>query len=57
MQPFCTIRRSAGESRAIGEKGHRTLLSAVLPRLAQYEIVPATLVAQLLQLIEKTDDK
>ena len=46
-----------GESRAIGEKGHKTLLSTVLPRLAQYEIVPATLVAQLLQLIDKTDDK
>jgi len=29
----------------------------VLPRLAQYEVVPATLVAQLLQIIGTTDDK
>ena len=33
------------------------LLELVLPRLAQYEVVPATLVAQLLQIIGTTDDK
>lgn len=49
--------RALGESRLVGEKGHKTLLSVVLPRLAQYELVPATLVAQLLQLIGTTDDK
>lgn len=50
-------RHEPGESRLVGEKGHKTLLSVVLPRLAQYELVPATLVAQLLQLIGTTDDK
>ncbi|KAL3136456.1 hypothetical protein ABBQ38_005712 [Trebouxia sp. C0009 RCD-2024] len=49
--------RALGESRLVGEKGHKTLLSVVLPRLAQYELVPATLVAQLLQIIGTTDDK
>lgn len=47
----------SGESRLVGEKGHKTLLTVVLPRLAQYEVVPATLVAQLLQIIGTTDDK
>ncbi|DBA86816.1 TPA: hypothetical protein ACH3X2_005399 [Trebouxia sp. C0005] len=49
--------RALGESRNVGEKGHKTLLELVLPRLAQYEVVPATLVAQLLQIIGTTDDK
>ena len=53
----CLRLQSSGESRNVGEKGHKTLLELVLPRLAQYEVVPATLVAQLLQIIGTTDDK
>ena len=48
--------RPAGEVRITGSKGHRQLLEAVLPKLCLYEVVPATLVAQLLQLLATTDE-
>eukprot|EP00891_Asterochloris_glomerata_P008567 jgi/Astpho2/8567/fgenesh1_pg.00125_%23_57_t len=47
---------AAGEVRITGSKGHRQLLEAVLPKLCLYEVVPATLVAQLLQLLATTDE-
>ena len=47
----------AGELRSAGEKGHKQLLGAVLPRLAQYEALPPTLVPQLIQLSSATEDR
>lgn len=48
---------AAGELRAVGEKGHKQLLLSVLPRLAQHELPPASLVPQLIQLAAATDDR
>ena len=48
---------SAGELRSVGDKGHRQLLGAVLPRLALYEALPPTLVPQLIQLSSATEDR
>ena len=47
----------AGELRAVGEKGHKQLLTAVLPKLAQHELPPASLVPQLIQLAAASDDR
>lgn len=47
-----------GELRTTGEKGHKLLLATVLPRLAQFEVLPAQmLVPQLLQLMGTGDDR
>ena len=45
-----------GELRSVGDKGHRVLLASVLPRLAQFEALPAALIPQLIQL-SGTDDR
>ncbi|KAK9807563.1 hypothetical protein WJX72_002624 [[Myrmecia] bisecta] len=54
---FTELARALGELRTTGDKGHKQLLGIVLPRLSQYEVLPATIVAQLLQLIQGADDK
>ncbi len=41
----------------MGEKGHRQLLTAVLPRLAQHELPPASIVPQLIQIAAASDDR
>ena len=51
------LMRALGELRHTGEKGHRALLQAVLPRLAQMEALPAALVPQLLQVKGAGDDR
>ena len=48
---------AAGELRSVGDKGHKQLLGSVLPRLAQYEALPPTLVPQLIALSAATDDR
>jgi hypothetical protein len=49
--------RALGELRHTGERGHRALLQAVLPRLAQMEALPAALVPQLLQVKGAGEDR
>ena len=59
VQPsaYAELVHALGELRATGEKGHRHLLAAVLPRLAQMESLPASLVPQLLQVKGAGDDR
>lgn len=47
---------AAGELRSVGDKGHKLLLASILPRLSQFEALPAALVPQLIQL-SSTDDR
>lgn len=47
----------AGELRNGGEKGQKQLLTSVLPRLAQHEVPPASLVPQLIQLASASEDR
>ena len=55
---YLELIRSLGELRTTGEKGHKQLLATVLPRLAQFEVLPAQmLVPQLLQLMSTGDDR
>eukprot|EP00884_Botryococcus_braunii_P006245 jgi/Botrbrau1/15621/Bobra.4_1s0009.1 len=55
---FVELLRALGEARSLGEKGHKSLSGVVLPRLALYEVLPATVVAQLLHLTSASaDDK
>ena len=49
--------RALGEPRAAGERGGRALLASALPRLAQLEGAPASLVPALLQLAHAGDDR
>lgn len=60
VQPtsYLELVRYLGELRVTGEKGHKQLLATVLPRLAQFGVLPAQLlVPQLLQLMSTTDDR
>ena len=55
---YLELIRSLGELRTTGEKGHKQLLATILPRLAQFEVLPAQmLVPQLLQLMGTGDDR
>ncbi|CAL8471398.1 g10940 [Coccomyxa elongata] len=55
---YLELVRYLGELRVTGEKGHKQLLATVLPRLAQFGVLPAQLlVPQLLQLMSTTDDR
>lgn len=54
---YSDVIRALGEIRVSGDKGHKGLVSTVLPRLALYEVVPATLAAQLLQIVGSTEDR
>jgi hypothetical protein len=46
-----------GELRSAGEKGQRQLLISILPRLAQMENLPASLIPQLLQVLSTSSDR
>ena len=48
---------TAGEMNTLGEKGMKPLLLGLLPRLAQHELPPATLVPQLIQMAANSDDR
>ncbi|KAK9919131.1 hypothetical protein WJX75_009619 [Coccomyxa subellipsoidea] len=55
---YLELIRFLGELRTTGEKGHKQLLATILPRLAQFEVLPAQmLVPQLLQLMGTGDDR
>ena len=51
------MRLTVAEAKALGEKGQKQLLLGLLPRLAQHEVPPPTLVPQLLQLTAESDDR
>ncbi|KAK9794598.1 hypothetical protein WJX73_004152 [Symbiochloris irregularis] len=53
---FTELERALGELRSTGDKGHKMLLSSVLPRLSQFEGLPPALIPQLIQLSD-TDDR
>ena len=59
LQPvtYVELVRLLEDAHAQGEKGHRQLLGVVLPRLLQFEVVPPTLVPQLLQFASHIDDR
>ncbi len=59
MQPgtYLELLRLMGELRGAGEKGQRQLLISVLPRLAQMENLPTSLIPQLLQLLSTGSDR
>ena len=46
-----------GELKSAGEKGQRQLLISILPRLAQMENLPASLIPQLLQILSTSSDR
>lgn len=41
----------------MGEKGVKQLVGSVLPKLAQHQVPPASLVPQLVQLAAASDDR
>ena len=59
MQPstYLELVRFMGELQGGGEKGQRQLLISVLPRLAQMENLPASLIPQLLQILSTGSDR
>jgi hypothetical protein len=59
LQPvsYLELVRYLGDVRSTGDKNHKLLLSSILPRLAQMEGLPASLTAQLLQLMGGSDDR
>ena len=59
MQPstYLELLRFLGELRGAGEKGQRQLLVSVLPRLAQMENLPASLIPHLLQILSTGSDR
>ena len=59
LQPstYLELLRLMGELRSAGEKGQRQLLISVLPRLAQMENLPTSLIPQLLQLLSTGSDR
>ena len=44
---YAELIRTLGELHTAGEKGHRQLLTAILPHIALYETLPASLVPQV----------
>lgn len=54
---FVELLRALGEAKSLGEKGHRNLIGFVLPRLAAFEVLPANMVAQLLQVTASSADE
>ena len=59
MQPstYMELLRFMGELSSAGEKGQRQMLIAILPRLAQMENLPASLIPQLLQILSTGSDR
>lgn len=59
LQPFAYLElvRYLGEIRSTGDKGHRLLTVSILPRLMQFEGLPASVVPQLLQFMGTGDDR
>ena len=59
MQPgtYVELLRFMGELTSAGERGQRQMLAAVLPRLAQMENLPASLIPQLLQILSTGSDR
>ena len=54
---YLELVRHLGEIASTGDKAHKQLLTAVLPRLAQFETLPASVVPQLIQLANVQDDR
>ena len=59
MQPstYMELLRLMGELSSAGERGQRQMLTAILPRLAQMENLPASLIPQLLQILSTGSDR
>ena len=59
MQPstYMELLRFMGELTRAGEKGQRQMLIAILPKLAQMENLPASLIPQLLQILSTGSDR
>ena len=59
MQPstYMELLRFMGELTSAGEKGQRQMLIAIIPRLAQMENLPASLIPQLLQILSTGSDR
>lgn len=54
---YLELLRFLGELHGSGEKGQRQLLVSVLPRLAQMEYLPASLIPHLLQILSTGSDR